>query len=163
MCKICGFYVSNIHLITMILPFIKEKIQEEVKIETLFQENLNINQVLNNLIINEKNKQNILKIKWKKTVLEKYNKIENNLNEILNNEKNIILVGGNINYINEANNILNKFIEKNKLKNITIINCYNISEFDDNIKEILDKHEFIINTSGIHKIEEVFENYKKAN
>ena len=39
--KICGFYVSNIHLITMILPFIKEQLENNMKIETFFEENLN--------------------------------------------------------------------------------------------------------------------------
>lgn len=33
--------------------------------------------------------------------------------------------------------------------------------FNQNIKEILDKHELIFNTAGEHKIEEVFEGYKK--
>ena len=28
-------------------------------------------------------------------------------------------------------------------------------------REILDKHEFILNTAGIHKVEEIFEDYKK--
>ena len=36
-----------------------------------------------------------------------------------------------------------------------------VREFDDNIREILDSHESIINTSGIHKIEDIFEDYKK--
>ena len=34
-------------------------------------------------------------------------------------------------------------------------------EFDDNIREILDAHELIINTSGIHEIGDIFEDYKK--
>ena len=35
--------------------------------------------------------------------------------------------------------------------------------FNENIKEILDKHNFIFNTSEEHRIEEVFEGYKKSN
>lgn len=33
--------------------------------------------------------------------------------------------------------------------------------FNDNIKEILDKHGKIFNTSGEHDIEEIFEGYNK--
>lgn len=33
--------------------------------------------------------------------------------------------------------------------------------FNDNIKEILDNHQAIFNTAGEHKIEDVFEGYKK--
>ena len=34
--------------------------------------------------------------------------------------------------------------------------------FNENIKEILDKHNAIFNTAGEQKIEEVFEGYKKS-
>ena len=34
-------------------------------------------------------------------------------------------------------------------------------EFEDNIKSILDTNEYILNTSGIHRIDEVFDDYKK--
>ena len=36
-----------------------------------------------------------------------------------------------------------------------------MEEFDDDIREILDEHDFIINTSGINKIEDIFEVYKE--
>ena len=164
--RICGFYVSNVHLVTMILPFIKEQIQKEIKIETFFEENLegSINKTLLNLIISEENKQNILNINWKNTKLRRYSNIESNLKKVVNKKNTkIFLISGSKKYINETNNILNLFCKKNNYTNIKIINCYKVSEFDDNIKDVLDKHEYIINTSGIHQIEEIFENYKKAN
>lgn len=34
--------------------------------------------------------------------------------------------------------------------------------FNENIKEILDNHEMIFNTSGEHRIEDLFEGYKKS-
>ena len=54
-------------------------------------------------------------------------------------------------------------MNKNKFnkEEIKIINCYEVTEFDDNIRDILDEHDLIINTSGIHKIEDLFDNYKK--
>ena len=61
----------------------------------------------------------------------------------------------------EINKLLNKFLKENINNKERIINCYKVSEFDDNINEILDEHEYIFNTSGIHRIEDVFKDYKK--
>ena len=41
--KICSFYVSKYHLVTMILPFLKEKLEQKAKIVTLLEENLTEN------------------------------------------------------------------------------------------------------------------------
>ena len=164
--KICGFYVSNVHLVTMILPYLKEQLKNNIKIETFFESDLNdiINNILLNLIISEKNKKAILDINWKNNKIKKYSNIEKNIKRLLiENNEIIFLIGGNKKYIKETNNLLNKFFEKNndKKTKIKIINCYKILEFDDNIKEILEEHKYILNTSGIHKIEEVFEDYKE--
>ena len=164
--KICGFYVSEIHLVTMILPYIQEQLKKEIKIKTIFENNLNeeINKVLNNLIIDEKIKNEILKIKWKKNKIKKYNNKYNNLEKeiaivLREKDKKIILICGCKKYIQEINNILNNILDNNR-DNIQIINCYKVLEFDDDINEILDKHKYILNTSGIHKINEIFEDYK---
>ena len=166
--KVCGFYVSSMHLVTMMLPYIKDKINHNIKIETFFEYNLNnnINNMLNNLIINKEDKEKILDINWKNSRLKKYSNIEKNLKNIIENNEDInLLIIGIEKYINEVNNILNVFFEKYTAKinnkKITIINCYEVTEFDDNIREILDSHEFILNTSGIHKVEDIFEDYKK--
>ena len=166
--NICGFYVSGVHLITMILPYVRKQIENKIKIETFFEYNLteNKNTVLNNLIIKEEDKKEILNINWNSSKIQKYLSIEKKLKNIIDNEKEInILISGSKKYINEANKIVNKFLQKNpsKLiyKYITIINCYEVAEFDDNIREILDMHEYILNTSGVHRIEEIFEDYKR--
>ena len=166
--KVCGFYVSSMHLVTMMLPYIKDKINHNIKIETFFEYNLNnnINNMLNNLIINKEDKEKILNINWKNSRLKKYSNIEKNLKNIIeNNEEINLLISGSEKYINQVNNILNvffeKYIAKINNKKITIINCYEVTEFDNNIREILDEHEFILNTSGIHNVEDIFEDYKK--
>lgn len=168
--KVCGFYVSSMHLITMILPYIKNKINESVKIETVLEYNLkeNVSNVLSNLVINNKEKEKILNINWNSNKIQKYSNIERKLKDLLTNSNEInILISGTRKYIEEANKIVEKFINKNinKIngKKITIIDCYEVTEFDDNIREILDTHELIINTAGIHKIEDIFEDYKKIN
>ena len=166
--KVCGFYVSSMHLITMILPYIKKQTEKNIKIQTVLEFNLkeNVSKVLSKLVIKEEEKQKILNINWENTKIEKYSSIEKKLNKILEQNKKInILISGSKRYISEINNILNKFLSKNykKLyeKDITIINCFEVNEFDNNIREILDSHEFILNTSGVHKIEDIFEDYKK--
>ena len=91
---------------------------------------------------------------------------ERSIKENMNKAKEIIcLVSGNKKYIYEINKLLNKFIENNNGIKIKIINCFEASEVDDDISEILGTHQYILNTSGIHKIEDVFEEYKnkKAN
>ncbi len=166
--KVCGFYVSSMHLVTMILPHIKNETNRDVKFETVLEYNLkeNVSNVLSNLIINDKEKENILNINWSNNKIQKYSNIEKKFKNILedNNEINI-LISGSKKYIKEANILIEKFLNKNinKINNkkITIIDCYEVREFDDNIREILDSHELIINTSGIHKIEDIFEDYKK--
>lgn len=166
--KVCGFYVSSMHLVTMILPYIKSQTNKDVKIETVLEYNLkeNVSNVLSNLVINCEEKKKISDINWNSNKIQKYSNIEKKLKSSLENNNEInILVSGTRKYIEEANIILDKFLNKNanKLvdKSITIIDCYEVAEFDDNIREILDTHDLIINTSGIHKIEDIFEDYKK--
>lgn len=166
--KVCGFYVSSMHLITMILPYIKEQTNKDVKFETVLEYNLkeNVSNVLSNLVINDKEKENILNINWNTNKIQKYSNIEKKLKNSLENNNDInILISGSRKYIEEANKVIDKFINKNESKirgkKITIIDCYGVTEFDDNIREILDTHDLIINTSGIHKIEDIFEDYKK--
>jgi len=165
--KICGFYVSSMHLVTMILPYIKNETNRDVKFETVLEYNLkeNVSNVLSNLVINDKEKENILNINWNSNKIQKYSNIEKRLKNIIGNKKTNILISGSKKYIEEANIIVEKFLNKNtnkiNKKKITIINCYEVREFDDNIREILDAHELIINTSGIHEIGDIFEDYKK--
>ena len=46
-------------------------------------------------------------------------------------------------------------------KGIKIINCYEVTEFNENLKGILDMHNKILNTSGVHNIEELYSGYVK--
>jgi len=97
--------------------------------------------------------------------IQKYSTIERRFKKILENKETNILISGSRKYIEEANILIEKFLNKNTNKlsknKITIIDCYEVKEFDDNIREILDSHELIINTSGIHEIGDIFEDYKK--
>ena len=160
--KFCGFYVSDVHLITMILPYISKKIEEKNKFITIFQNDLSpaIDKVLSKIILKEKTKKKIKDIGWEKKKILKYKDLEEFLNmHIEKNELINIVIKGNVNNVNKY---IAKYLEKNKGKdNIKIINLYDVEEFNADIDKILNMHDGIINTSGEKKIEEVFEGYKK--
>lgn len=158
--KLCSFYVSDWHLVTMLLPYINKKINEETKIATILENDIESN--VETLVekLNLKNAKEILKINWT-------NK-ERNINELLekNTDKNIlIIVNGNKEFIKKENEKIDNYLElnKDKFKNIDIriVDCYEIVEFNGSIVEILNDHDKILNTSGEKEIKEVFEDYNK--
>ena len=161
--KLCSFYVSDWHIVTMILPYINSSINENIKIIPFFQNNVknNLTFLLNRL--NLKNKEKILNINWSLKDNIKYEEINNIINEY-KKEKLLIIVNGNKEYIENVNKVINKSINKNNNKKdlrIKILNCYEVIEFNNNIKEILDSHDKILNTSGERNIEEIYEGYSK--
>lgn len=164
--RACGFYVSNMHFCTMILPYINKMNKEGVDFFTFFEFNLeeNIKKILEGIIGTKNEKEQILKINWSNFENIKYSNIEKYLKKI-NNKNNIILVCGEEEYINTINELIEKYVKKNNKKyenvNIKLINFYEVNNFNDNIKDILDKHDKIINTSGEHEISEIFKDYKK--
>lgn len=166
--KVCSFYVSNMHFATMILPFVSKQMEEETKIVTFFENDFttNIELVLSRITLSEERKKELLNVNWRNTNNTKYLNIEKILKlKIGKQGESIIIVNGNEEYINIVNDYIEKYLEKNDKKiqsnNIKIINFYEVGSFNENIKEILDKHQKIFNTAGEQKIEEVFEGYKK--
>ena len=63
-----------------------------------------------------------------------------------NNINTVVLVKGNENYIRNANESLEKWIEQKD--NLEIIDCYNIEEVGDRVDEIIGKYNKILKTSG---------------
>jgi len=166
--KVCGFNISSIHFSMMILPYINKELEKEKNIITILEGNLekNINQVLSKITLNNESKEKILNIQWNATDIKKDN-IEKLIKTNLFKEENLdIIVYGGEKYINIVNEIINKILNKNNKiieeKNIKIINCYTVNDFKENIKEILDTHDVMFNTSGEHKIEEIFDGYHSA-
>lgn len=162
--KSCSFYISDMHFATMIMPFIKKQIENEINVTTFLENNYsnNIELVLARTKIEEKQKKQILNINWKENKNNKYSNIEKLLkSKITKNKENIIIINGSKEYIEMENEFIKKFIEKNSKKyentTIFIMDFYEVGLFNENITEILDNHEIIFNTSGEHKIEDVFE------
>ena len=163
--KVCGFYVSSVHLVTMLLPYLNKQIEEQIEVIPFLEFDLrkNVETILSKIVLNEKNKEQILDINWKNTKVQKFTNIESTIKEKLKNEKEaIILVSGSKKYIKIVNEMIERYFNKYRNKKyITVINCFEVEEFDDDIRDILYEHEYIINTSGINKIEDVFEIYKE--
>ena len=155
--KFCSFYVSEWHLITMLLPYINQKINEQAKIATILENNIeeNVTTLLQKL--NLKNKEKIQNINWNK---EERKNIFSNLNE--SNKEIIIIVNGKNEFIKSKNEKIEKYLKTHKInQKIKIINCYELIEFNGSITEILDEHDKILNTSGEKEITDVFEDYEK--
>ena len=162
--KLCSFYVSDWHLVTMLLPYINKQINEKNNVITILENDIEENIKTLTKKLNLKNKEKIYNIDWKKSNGIKYSEIENKMKEIKNdNILNVIFISGSKNYIDMTNKNIDKFLSENKSKykeiNIKILDCYEVGEFNFNIKEILDAHDKVLNTSGEKEICEVFEGY----
>ncbi len=164
--KLCSFYVSDWHLVTMLLPYINKEINENANIITILENNIeeNIKTLIKKL--NLKNEQKILNINWRNTNGLKYSEIQKELKKLNKQESlNVVFINGSKNYIDIANKNIEKFLKENsknyKEIKVKIIDCFEVGEFNVNIKEILDAHDKILNTSGEKEINEVFEGYAK--
>ena len=162
--KLCSFYVSDWHLVTMLLPYINKELQEKANIITILENDIeeNIKTILSKLRL--KNEDEILKIDWKKTNGKRYSDIKDKLKNISENKNNIILINGSKECIDavrsNVENVLKELLQSKKI-NIKIIDCYEVTEFNKNIEQILSNHNKILNTSGEREIEEIFEGYTK--
>ncbi|MFR8104476.1 MAG: hypothetical protein ACLU8F_05305 [Clostridia bacterium] len=168
--KLCSFYVSDFHLVTMILPYISKKLKEEAKVETMLDKSIskNVECLIKNLNLNSKTKEEINQIGWNEKKPLKYGRFTKEMESMLKENGNIVFfISGSREYIDGVNRNLDKWLLENKRmmkkenKYITIVNCYEVLQFNDNIKEILDKHDKILNTSGEKEINEVFAGYTR--
>ena len=162
--KLCSFYVSDWHLVTMLLPYINKQINEKSNIITILENDIEENIKILTKKLNLKNEEQILNLDWKKSNGFKYSNIENKMKKLENEDiLNVIFINGSKNYIDVTNKNIEKFLNDNRGKykeiNMKIINCYEVSEFNFNIKEILNTHDKILNTSGEKEICDVFEGY----
>lgn len=162
--RLCSFYISEWHLVTMVLPYINKQLNEKANIITFLENNIeeNIHTLISKL--NLKNEKEILEIDWKKTNGMKYHNIEEKIN-LEKMEDFIIFISGSKNYIDMVHeNLTRKFkkeLQTYNKKKVKVIDCYEITEFNGNIRDILDSHDKILNTAGEKEIDEVFEGYKR--
>ena len=144
--KICGFNVNEFHLVTMIMPYIYEKVNEGKVVSTFFEKDVQeiYNKVLN---INEvfwKNKEKLDKIDWNKTN-------SNNLPDKFEQEADIVIVAGKKEYIDKINTLVINFHTK-----FTLVNCFEIDDFNNNLESIIKNYDKIFCTKGIREIKELY-------
>lgn len=144
--KLCCFYVNDIHLITMLLPYINERINENTKVITILEEDMSKSAQKVIKGIQGKKSENLLKIDWR----------NKSLNYLLESElkDNLILISGSDKFMKEANQII-----ANKKEDCTILDCYEMMQGSSKLQEILDAHDKVVNTSGEKYKEEVFDGY----
>lgn len=126
--KTCCFYVSEFHLEMILVPYINEKIEEDITIltEKNLRETLEI--LISKMNLKEENKQKILRLGW-------------DGEEKIRENSNIIIIGSK-EYINRRNE------EITDKKAISILDCYNFDEEKENINNIVQQYKNTLNTLG---------------
>lgn len=166
--KLCSFYVSEWHLATMILPYINKEINEKANITTILEKDIEENIKLLLSKLNLKSEKEILEIDWTTSQDVKYSELDKKLKGTINKKSNcnIIFISGNKDYIDFVNKNVDEWMKRNKESirgcKLKIVNCYEVTEFNSNIREILDSHDKILNTAGEKYIYEAFNGYSEA-
>lgn len=162
--KVCSFCVSDLHLITMLLPYLNKRISEKEKFITILEKDLTeqVKLLLSRLTLKNEDREDLLNINWNNNELNKNGVIEREISEAYSNtDKLSIIVNGSKEYIEGINKTIEKSLEDKDIHTrIKVINCYDITELNDDIKGILKTHDIILNTSGEKEISEVFEGYE---
>lgn len=161
--KVCSFYVDEWHLTTMLLPHINKTINENKKVLTILEKGIksNIEELLSKMNLKRETQNKILEINWNSKSICKFSEIKNEIESLLKDVQAInIIVDGNEEYMKIANKSIDKIIKSIFDKEITIINCYEIAKYKE-INTIIDKYEYVLNTSGIKEISQVITDLKK--
>ncbi len=141
--KMCLFCASDYHLEMILLPYIKERINNSkfiILTESNLEETLDI--LLGKLNINETDKKKIKDLNWSSKD-KKYMEI---IKKYLKNNENInIIVNGEYDFIKAINNEL----KDNVSDNINIINCFHVSDTNVNIETLSKEYKYILNTKKI--------------
>lgn len=143
--KVCSFFVSEYHLLTILLPYINEKIVENKKVELMIEKDMLEKAKLYFKNVSEFENYKYLKLGWKKS------KVEDAALKVAN----VVIVIGREGYVEKTNEILDK---NNKVEEI--INCYNIETLV-NLSEIIERHDFILKTEGKSEITKCSHNEQK--
>ena len=168
--KTCSIYASDLHLATMIFPYVKNQLREGAMVKTILENNIgsSIETVISHISLNPETEEKMKQIDWAKTNILK---IRNTLQEIemaLQEKDNVnIIVSGSNLFIDKVNQVIDLWIKANletieeDKKMVHVINCYHFEQ-NQPIEDIMEKHEYILKTTGIEEIIEE-EYLKKAN
>lgn len=168
--KTCSVYASDLHLATMIFPFVNKEIEKGAIIKPILEKDISnsIETIIKNIGIEAEMKNKIEKVDWAQTNIEKIKQILKEIEKTLfkNNQIHIIISGTNI-FIEKVNKVIDLWakvnleeIEKSH-SIINVINCYSFEE-NEHIDNILENHQYMLKTTGIEEIYSK-QKLKKAN
>lgn len=143
--KICSFNVNEYHLVTMLMPYIYEEVNDNKNVITFFEKDLTnvYEKILNTNSLFWKNREVLDRIDWKKLEVKE---LSNKLDKCKNDD--IIVVAGKEDFINRINRLILNFHT-----NFTLVNCFEIRSFEDDFEKIMNNHSKILSTKGIKEIE----------
>ena len=160
--RMCSFCVSDWHMAATILPYIKERTENNEKVVSICEKGIeeNIINLLERMKLEQSTKNKILQINWETRNWEKYEQFEYFMEGNYADNINVV-VKGTKEYIEKINSYINNWIEKNnnrikqENRNVKVISCYNISE---NIAQenILSNYNYVLNTTGEKEVREYF-------
>jgi len=126
--KTCCFYVSEFHLEMILVPYINEKIEEEITVLTEKDLTETLGILISKINLKEENKRKILELGWNK-------------GEKIKENSNIIIIGSK-EYIMQKNKEIEIF------NPITVLDCYNFEEEKEEINNIIKQYNNTLNTLG---------------
>ncbi len=146
--KICGFNVNEFHLVTMLMPYIYEVVNEGKKVITFFEKDVEeiYKKVLNINSVYWKNKEKLNTVDWKKINIDKLSEKFSDVND-----NDVIVIAGKKNFIEKINTLVLNFHT-----NFTLVNCYEIDDFNENLENIIKSYSKILCTNGIREIKELY-------
>lgn len=133
--KSCLFCASDYHLEMILLPYIKQRINNS-KFVVFTQDDLEdtLKKVLNSTNIEDKLKEKIININWKR---------KESVKDFIKDERNtIVIINGDYNYIQSINN---KILDRN----IEIIDCFHIDDLNVDVSVLYKKYSNVLNTMKI--------------
>lgn len=148
--KICTFYASDYHFEMISLPYIDKNIEENKEVIVLTENDLEktMKTLISKMNLQEEKKNKILNINWKNDDLNKFKKINNNINK---QKEMIIFIKGKENYIKNINENIEKWIEKSN--NVKVVDCYDMEEISEKMDTIMEKYKKVLNTKGEKVVE----------
>lgn len=128
--RICCFYVSEFHLEMILVPYINEKINEDITIITQKKLRETLETLISKINLKEENKEKILKLGW-------------NGEQDIKDNSNVIIIGTK-EFIKDKN----KELEGKNI--LSVLDCYEFEKEKDDIENIVKQYKNSLNTLGKH-------------
>ena len=146
--KLCLFFASDYHFEMITLPYINKNLNKNKKIIVVTENNLDktIEKVLSRINLADEERNKLIRLDWKNNDINKLEEIKKADNE---KRDTIVFVKGKEDYIDNINKNIGNFIKNGS---ITIIDCFDINEVQDDIFNITQKYDKILSTSGVEKL-----------